>query len=127
MAAGAATDDETFILESTIRGHHVYKRVWTPVIGQELQVQAERGNAHDLHAVCTLHAGVVVGHMPREIAITASYFLQHGGRITCEVTGPRKLSSVPNKGLVVPCVYTFLGKPKMIKRLIRIVCNKNST
>ena len=105
MASGA---DESFALESTVRGHHVYKRVWTPVIEQQLQT----GNAHDLHAVCTLHTGVVVGHMPREIAITASYFLQHGGRITCEVTVPRKLSSVPNKGLVVPCVYIFL---KMIE------------
>ena len=52
------------------------------------------------------------------------FFLQHGGRITCEVTGHRKLSSVPNKGLVVPCLYTFWGKPKIIKRLVKLMWNK---
>lgn len=120
-------DDENFMLESSVRGHHIYKRVWTPVIGQQLQVQAQRGNTHGRHAVSTVHAGVIVGHMPREIAKTASYFLQHGGRITCEVTGRRKLSSVPSKGLVVPCEYTFWGKPKIIKRLVKLMCNKKSS
>ena len=96
--AAAATNDEYFMLDSTVRGHHVYKQVWTPVVGQQLQVEAETGNVHDPHAVCTIHAGVIVGHMPREIANTAFHFLQHGGRITCEVTGHRKLSSIPNKG-----------------------------
>ena len=49
--AGAATNEESFMLTSSVRGHHVYKRIWTPVNGNLLQVQAEPGNPHDLHAV----------------------------------------------------------------------------
>ena len=119
--AGLAADEESFMLESSVRGHHIFKRIWTPVNGQMLQVQCETGNAQDARAVATIHNGAIVGHMPREISRTAFYFLQHGGRITCEVTGRRKLSDVPNKGLVVPCMYTFSGKPVMIKRLVKLM------
>ena len=27
--------------ESVVRGHHVYKAIWTPVIGEELEVRTE--------------------------------------------------------------------------------------
>ena len=41
----------SFPIESTVRGHHVYKRRWTPAIGEELNVLAEAGNIHDRFAV----------------------------------------------------------------------------
>ena len=34
--------------ESVIRSHHVYKAIWTPVIGEVLNLQQEIGNSHDL-------------------------------------------------------------------------------
>ena len=37
----------------------------------------------------------------------------------CEITGRRKRSSVLNKGLVIPCTYTFSGKPAMVKKLVK--------
>ena len=92
--------------------------------GQLLQVQAKAGNPHDSHAVST---DTVVGHMPRDISRTAFYFLQHGGRITCEVTGRRKPSDVLNKGLIVHCIYMFHGKPNMIKKLVKLMCKKDKT
>ena len=70
-----------------VRGHHIFRRIWTPVIGQLLQVQAETGNERDPHAVATVHNDAIVGHLPREISRIAFYFLQHGGHITCEVAG----------------------------------------
>ena len=36
---------------SVVKGHHVYKAVWTPFIGEELPVQPEDHNDHDEHAV----------------------------------------------------------------------------
>ena len=33
MAEGVAADEASFLLESTVRGHHIFKRIWTPVIG----------------------------------------------------------------------------------------------
>jgi len=38
---------------------------------------------------------------------SVSVFLKHGGLIICEVTGRRKRSVTPGKGLEVPCQYTF--------------------
>ena len=43
LMAGVAANEESFMLENSICGHYVYKRVWTPVNGQLLQVQAETG------------------------------------------------------------------------------------
>ena len=125
MARVGAEDDESFTFESAVRGHHVFKRIWTPVNGQLLQVRAETGNERDPYAVATVHDDTIVGHVPREITRTAFYFLQHGGRITCEVIGRRKLSDIPTKGLVVPCRYIFRGKPAMIKKLVKLMANKD--
>ena len=32
-------------------------------------------------------------------------------------------SSIHGKGLEVPCTYTFVGSPKMIKRLVKVFTN----
>ena len=40
-------DSESYTLESVVRGYHVYKTIWTPVIGQILEVQADIGNVQD--------------------------------------------------------------------------------
>ncbi len=34
MAVPAQEDLGSFILESVVRGHHVYKEVWTPLVGR---------------------------------------------------------------------------------------------
>ena len=34
----------SFGIESTVQGHHVYKSLWTPVMGEELNVQIEDSN-----------------------------------------------------------------------------------
>lgn len=121
MATFSSEDNETFSLDSIIRGHHVYKLHWIPVLGQELEVQAEPDNTHDPRAVATCLDGNVVGHLPIEFSRVAWHFLNHGGQISCVVTGQRKYSDVPNKGLEVPCTYTFTGKPAMIKRLVKVM------
>ena len=51
MATSA--DEESYALESVVRGHHVYMTNWTPVIGEMLQVHCEDGNTHDRYAVAT--------------------------------------------------------------------------
>ena len=45
------SEREHFCLESTVRGHHVYKSTWTPLLGQVLQTSTESGNEHDRFAV----------------------------------------------------------------------------
>ena len=57
--------------DTCVRGFHVYKDVWRPVIGEELRCQREEDNPRDPYAVtvtksCTGVVGVeVVGHVPR--------------------------------------------------------------
>ena len=119
MAAKA--DEETFSIDGVIRGHHVYKSIWTPIVGQELDVRAEANNVRDSRAVATFLGGRVVGHLPIEFSNVAWHFLQYGGRILCVVTGNRKRSEVRSKGLEVPCSYTFIGRPPLIKRLIKVM------
>ena len=89
----------TFRIESTVRGHHVYKAAWSPYIGEELPVQREVNSIHDDFAVAVLKSG---------------------SEMTCIVNGDRRRSEVDGKGLVVPCVYIFRGKQKHLDRLINL-------
>ena len=105
MAAGV----DVLCIESVIQGHHVYKDIlWTPVLGQVLDTRQEHGNTNDQYTVSILHYGLVVGHIPRELSHTAWHFLQHHGTIACEVTGRRRLSGVPGKGLTGSPVQIYL-------------------
>ena len=44
--------EEMFRLDSIVRGHHVYKMVWTPVLEEILTAIPEPENNHDRHAAC---------------------------------------------------------------------------
>ena len=56
-----------FEFESVVRGHHVYKGIWNPTVGEELEACREPENAHDRHAVALKKAGEIVGHVPHEL------------------------------------------------------------
>lgn len=45
---------EEFTVDSVVRGHHVYKSVWTPYSGELLAVGVENGNEQDQYAVVVL-------------------------------------------------------------------------
>ena len=91
---------------------------------QELQVAPEPSNIKDGKAVATFPEGDDVGHLPIEFSKIAWHFIQRGGRISCIITGHRKYSEEPNKGLEVPCTYTFEGKAALIKRLVQLMADK---
>ena len=58
---------QSFRTKSVVRGHHVYKAVWSPHLGEELETQRELDNEHNWFAVVVTKAGQTVGHMPMEI------------------------------------------------------------
>ena len=101
----------TFNFSSVIRGHHVYKIVWSPVLGEVLETRPESGNEHDRYAIGIVECGEIVGHVP-QVSRTFYYFIQHNGTITAEVTGHRKLG----KGLEVPCNYILTGRYRHIEQ-----------
>ncbi len=39
--ASQDTSDLVHTLVSVVRGHHVYKRIWTPTVGERLQLRPE--------------------------------------------------------------------------------------
>ena len=47
---------DSFTFESAVRGFHVYKSVWNPVIDERLSTEREFGNSEDLNAVCVRKA-----------------------------------------------------------------------
>ena len=52
LARMASLGSDYYKKASVVKGHHIYKASWTPVIGEELPAaQAEDRNDHDEHAV----------------------------------------------------------------------------
>ena len=71
----------SIVVDSVIRGHYVYKAIWEPVDGEELNTEREIGNPHDLLAVAvtkSLHEERTVGHLPHRISPLCSAFLRRG-------------------------------------------------
>ena len=90
---------------SVIRGHHVYKAAWSPIIGESLACRKDdrkEAKEHDEYAVGTyLEAdNKLVGHVPMELSFLIFTFLKarHENKVQVKVTGSRRLEN----GLVVP-------------------------
>ena len=74
------------IFESVIRGRHICKQIWRPLVGEILTLEREEGNNHDKFAISLLKHATVLGHVPREFSRVFLHFFRHGETITCEVT-----------------------------------------
>ena len=108
-----AGERSCFSKESVVRGHHVYKHIWTPGISEELSVEKEPGNLHDSFAVSVVKNDYTVGHVPQSLSKVTWFFLTRGGTVTCRITGRRKLGI----GLEVPCLYVYHGRSKDVEKL----------
>ena len=73
---------------SVVRGHHVYKNVWTPLLANDYSYADRIMNDH---AVSVVKAEAIVGHVPREMSCTFWHFIMHGGSVGCEIMGWRTL------------------------------------
>ena len=47
-------------IRSVVRGYHVYKSVWIPVLGEQLATQQEYGNPEDRYAVSVMKSSTTV-------------------------------------------------------------------
>ena len=100
---------ESFTIDSCVKGHHTFKNIWTPRLG-ELVCRREPENIRDRYDVAVVKQNnYTVGDVPRMISATCSLFLDRGNNtITCIVTGHRCYSSdLPQGGLEVPCTLKF--------------------
>jgi len=68
---------DMFVFESVVRGNHIYKEIWSSMLGEELQCFHEIGNIHDLYAVKVSKTGTgTVGHLPKKISMPCHLFLE---------------------------------------------------
>ena len=84
---------ESYQKVSVVRGHHIYKVVWTPEVGEVLQVRTEDGNEHDEHAVAVVKDGLIVGHVPHSMSRVCWIFLMRGNEMSCHITSHRKFGN----------------------------------
>ena len=54
----------------------VYKAVWTPSLGEELETERELDNGHGRCAVTVIKGEQMLGHMPVEISRMLWHFLE---------------------------------------------------
>ena len=119
---GSMESLETYEVPSCIRGHHVYRDIWSPTIGEELMCKRETTNDKDRYAVAVMRESTVMGHVPRVISAVCALFLKRKGIIRFIVSGNRRFSEdLPQGGLEVPCVLKFEGTSNYVSKLRRIV------
>ena len=127
-----------FCKESVVCGHHIYKAVWTPFVGEILDTRREDENSHDrqLHS-WTLTSRVFENSMAFSAAwgedVMRDYWQEtawswSGSAMCLQITGRRrhglglvvtcvcKLLAEDGRGLglVVPCVYKLLAEDGMV-------------
>ena len=95
VTACVTTWRSSFVVDSVIHGHYVYKAIWEPVDGEQLKTEREIGNPHYLLAVAvtkSFHEEKTVGHLPHRMSPLCSAFLRRGGTIKCIVNDHHKYS-----------------------------------
>ena len=71
-------------IESCVRGHHVYKQVWAPFIGEELVCKKENGNEHDPYAVAVMQRStIIVGQVPTKMSAACYLFSIENTQQSC--------------------------------------------
>ena len=101
-------------------GYHVYKKNWTPSMGDELQDFMEPTNKLDKYEVVVKGKdGDVIGHLPLgksgKFAKTVFYFLKSGKNNHCKITLTEKATNVGDGlRMKVPCRLVFLAEKKFI-------------
>ena len=81
---------------------------------REISCGSQERNRHDRYAMTVYRdqePGVIVRHLPREIAKACYFFTIHGGQITGEVTGHRLHCDEAGR-LEVPCRLKLLAALK---------------
>ena len=109
-------------LETFIKGHHMYKDIWTPKQDEQIDVLMEPDNRMDKFPVCGKINDKIVRHLKKctsgRFAKTIFYFLRSNAYSSArtKVTGNRcNLGS--EDGIQVPCKLSLSRQPKFVSLL----------
>ena len=88
-------------------------------MNERLSTEIETGNPHDRYAVAIVYEEHgTVRHIPKKISRLCCSFPSRGV-VQVRVLGRRKRSDLPQGGLNVPFMLTFIGKQQLVRRLRR--------
>lgn len=112
--------EKCFNMDAFVMGHHVYKKIWTPSVGEELDTAMEPDNVKDKYAVAVYQKGkrVIIGHLPLgqagKFAKTIFYFLKACKDNRCKiiVTAKKAVNKNDELGMKVPCRLEFSAEEK---------------
>ena len=98
---------------SVIRGHHVYKRCWTLIMGETVLTRKdtrEKALEYDKHAIGIFkeQEEELVGHIPNELSHLIYHFLSELNENFVEASVSRK--RMREIGLIVPAKYATFTK-----------------
>ena len=108
-----------FEFDSFVKGHHEYKNIWTPKIGETLLTEREPGNLVDKYVVCVKKNNEIVEHLQLgkdgKFAETVFYFLRADEYGSCDVLIKGKPVNLGDDDeMQVPCSLNFTGRKKFI-------------
>ena len=106
-------------------GHHVYKDIWKPVLGEELDVSMEPNNIKDKYAVSVHQKGKsdVIAHLPlgrsAKLAKKIYFFLRASSYNLCKavVSAEKAVNQKDDLGMKVPCCLEFISEEKYLNIL----------
>lgn len=119
MARAIPTTFEMYFIvrfSANIRGHHVYKAIWTPEIGESLVCKRDnRLEAKELDENAigtyknTTDEEILVGHLPIELSKLIAFFIEiEDNHVHATVTGKR----IREVGLSVPAQFNCFTSSK---------------
>ena len=125
MAAKSRVLLDCFVINSHVRGYHIYKDIWNPSKGEVLQLQREPSNPEDKFAAIICLDGQVVGRVPAELVRTFSLFLaRECNSITATITDARINHGI-GLGLEIPCFYKLNGPKVYVNRVKELLGNSD--
>ena len=112
-----ANNSRIFEFTAAVRGFHVFRKIWKPVLNELLDCFHEQGNDFDYFSIktCEKDNKKTVGHLPREISRPTKFLIDRGARVTAEITSSHyRKSPLLQGGLEVRCKVT-VAMPGTIK------------
>ena len=110
----ALAKNDIYRIESVVQGHYIYKTVWTPRLGEELETQKEPNSQHNQFGVAAVKENRLWGMCLWRFQEFHDTFLSVG---LAKITDKIKLSE---KGLEVSCTYLLTGEPSHVQKLIQL-------
>ena len=112
-----ANNSRIFEFTAAVRGFHVFRKIWKPVLNELLDCFHEQGNDFDYFSIktCEKDNKKTVGHLPREISSPTKFLIDRGARVTAEITSSHyRKSPLLQGGLEIRCRVT-VAMPGTIK------------